>query len=239
MQRHFDQELQELKSTLIKMGSLAEQSIEKAIQSLLLQDKELALLVINDDFRINNFEIEIDTAIVDLLALQQPVASDLRFILAAAKINSDLERIGDHAVNIAQSSLKLSEQTSFSPSTWETLPLGDELRRITHITKQMLTDAINSFIHLDAMLGENVLLVDDVVDSLNKQIISDLINVMKNNSQFIDQSLELIRVSRNLERVADLATNIAEDVVFITKAKNVKHHATDISDGEKKMNIEK
>jgi phosphate transport system protein len=172
-------------------------------------------------------EIEIDNTIVDLLALQQPVATDLRFMLAAVKINSDLERIGDHAVNIAQSALNLKEYSHLSTSMWETLPVANAVRRITHITKRMLTDALNSFIHFDANLGESVLLVDDVVDMLNRQIISELITLIKNNSTLIDQSLELIRVSRNLERVADLATNIAEDVVFIAKAKNIKHHSAE------------
>jgi phosphate transport system protein len=227
MQRHFDQELQELKSTLIKMGSLAEQSIEKAIQSLLTQNKKLALSVINDDYRINNFENEIDSVIVDILALQQPVASDLRFILAAAKINSDLERIGDHAVNLAQSAINFCGNTVFPPQTWEEYALGNEIRRMTHMTKQMLTDALNSFIHLDAHLAESVLLVDDVVDNLNKEIIRDVIEIMKTKPEVIEQALDIIRISRNLERVADLTTNIAEDVVFISKAKNVKHHAAD------------
>ncbi|MEK7263374.1 MAG: phosphate signaling complex protein PhoU [Bacteroidota bacterium] len=227
MQRHFDTELSKLKSTLIKMGSIVEQSIEKSIYALLSQNTELASAVINDDTKINSLEIEIDNTIVDLLALQQPVASDLRFILAAVKINSDLERIGDHAVNIAQSVLNLKKHEQISSSMWETLPVANEVKRITHITKRMLTDALNSFIHFDANLGESVLLVDDVVDMLNLQIITELIGLMKNNGALIDQSLELIRVSRNLERVADLATNIAEDVIFIAKAKNIKHHSAE------------
>jgi phosphate transport system protein len=220
MQRHFEQELDNLKSMLIKMGSLAEQAIQLSIDSMLKQDKKLAQEVIDADAEINSYEIRIDKAIVDLLALQQPVASDLRLILSAAKINSNLERIGDHAVNVAESALLLSEKSFPQP------PFED-VSRMTGITKRMLSDALDSFVHSDADIGEAVVLMDDAVDNLNRKITKELAGIMKSDPETIEPAVELTRVSRNLERVADLATNIAEEVVFIAKAKFIKHHAAD------------
>ena len=198
----------------------AEQAIQFSIDSLLKQDRNIAQQVIEADADINAYEIKIDKAIVDLLALQQPVATDLRLILAAAKINNDLERIGDHAVNVAESALYLSERTLPQP------PFAD-VSRMTGITKRMLSDALDSFVHSDAKIGEAVVLMDDAVDNLNRKITKDLMGIMKSDPDFIEPAVELTRVSRNLERVADLATNIAEEVVFIAKAKFIKHHASD------------
>ncbi len=220
MQRRFETELQNLKSSLIKMGSIVEMAIERAIESMIDQNKSSAERVITDDAQVNAFELNNEKAIIDLLALQQPVATDLRFILAASKINSDLERIGDHAVNLAESSLALQEMA-------QPLPALQEIQQMTQVTKRMLSDALDSFIHVDAGLGEAVLRMDDTADSLNKKIAQEMMIVMKSNPTSIDQALEMIRVSRNLERVADLATNIAEEVVFIANARVVKHHADD------------
>ncbi len=220
MQRRFESELQNLKSTLIKMGSIVEMAIERAIESMINQNTNIAERVITDDAQVNAYELSNEKAIIDLLALQQPVASDLRFILAASKINNDLERIGDHAVNLAESSLAL--MTMAKP-----LPALQEIQQMTQVTKRMLSDALDSFIHGDAALGEAVLRMDDTADSLNKKIAQEMMIVMKSNPTSIEQALEMIRVSRNLERVADLATNIAEEVVFIANARVVKHHAAD------------
>ncbi len=221
MTRHFEQDLDKLKSNIIKMGSAAEQAIEKSIEAMIAHDKHLAEKIIRDDKEINNMEIVIDKIIIEILALQQPVASDLRFILAASKINNDLERIGDHAVNLAQSALKLLDMTI-------PLPSFEEIKNMANITKKMLSNALDSFVHGDAKIGEEVLQMDDTADNLNKKIGQEMLVIMKSNPKTIDQALELIRVSRNLERVADLATNIAEEVVFIAKAKVVKHHAADV-----------
>ncbi len=218
--RHFDQELKELRSTLIRMGSLAELAIERSIQAMLSRDRQLAQKVIDDDRQVNAMEITIDNAIVDILALQQPVASDLRLILAASKINNDLERIGDHAVNIAESALNMLGGTP--PEA----PYED-IKRMTQLTKRMLSDSLDSFIHVDANIGEAVVLLDDTVDNLNRKITGELLGLMKENPDCVEQAHEMIRISRNLERVADLATNIAEEVVFIAKAKVIKHHAAD------------
>jgi len=217
MQRHFEKELESLKTSLIKMGSLAEDAIGLSIQALLKQDAELARKVIDSDGRINSLEIEIDNAIVDLLALQQPVAIDLRLILAAAKINNDLERIGDHAVNIAESALAVCESRPEEPLL--------DLPRMAELTRKMLRNALDSFIHNDPRMGATVLTADDQVDDLNKEMTAEVIGLMRKDPSLIEGGLQVLRVSRNLERVADLATNIAEEVVFIAEARVVKHHA--------------
>lgn len=217
MHRHFEYELDGLKSNIIKIASLAEEAIVKAIKSLLEQKKELAEQVIVFDKQIDAYEIVIDNHVVDILALQQPVAVDLRFILAASKINNDLERIGDHAVNIAQSAIVLADAPHVKPLV--DIPLMAET------TKQMLRDAIDAFIHRDAAKARLVLQHDDVIDNLNRKVVADLVDVMRKNSNTIDQALDLIRVSRNLERVADLTTNIAEQVIFMAEARVVKHQA--------------
>ena len=198
------------------MGSLAEQAIADALRALLERRKELAVQVLTQDKQIDSMEITIDDAVVDLLALQQPVATDLRFILAASKINSDLERIGDHAVNIAQSALYCIDLPPMEPLV--------DITQMAQITKGMLRDGIDGFIHSNATLSRAVLKNDDIIDELNKKVVQHLVGVMRQNPDRIEQALEFIRVSRNLERVADLATNIAEDVIFMAEARVVKHH---------------
>ncbi len=216
MQRHFVKELEALKSKLIRMGSLAEQAIADAIASLLQRRADLAEQTIARDPLINALEVEIDDAVVDLLALQQPVAADLRFIVAALKINTAVERIGDHAVNIAES----ARQYAAGPGT----AAHPDIPRMTEIAKMMLRNAIDGFIHGDPVLCRKVLASDDEMDDLNKKVLRDLIGVIRRDPASLEQALELMRVSRNLERVADLATNIAEDVIFMAEAHVVKHH---------------
>lgn len=216
MHRHFVEDLESLKEDLIRMSSLAEKAIASSISAFLGRRIDLARQVIAEDERINAMEVKIDNAVVDLLALQQPVASDLRLIIAAVKINNDLERIGDHAVNIAESAI----QYASAPR----IPLEVELPKTAEMTQNMLRDALDSFIHVDAHLGRRVLQNDDIIDDLNKANIAGLVQLMRRDASMIDQALELIRVSRNLERVADLATNIAEEVVFMAEAQVVKHN---------------
>ena len=222
MKRHFETELEELKKNLIKMSSLVEESIKKSVSAVLNRDLQLAESVINDDYKINQFEVKIETEIEQLLALQTPVATDLRFVLSSVKINNELERIGDHAVNIAQSALYFSKK-KIPPSSVE------ELTGICNLTREMLKDAIDSLIQLDIVKGESILYKDDMVDNYNKKIIADCIELIKDNPNKVVDAMELIRISRNLERVADLTTNIAEDVIFIINAKNVKHHQSDFN----------
>lgn len=216
MHRHFVEDLESLKEDLIRMSSLAEKAIAASISALLGRRADLARQVIAEDERINRMEIKIDNAVVDLLALQQPVASDLRLILAAVKINNDLERIGDHAVNIAESAIQYASHTP--------VRVVVDLPKTAEMTQNMLRNALDSFIHGDAHLGRRVLQDDDIIDDLNRANIAGLVDLMRKEPDAIDQALELIRVSRNLERVADLATNIAEEVVFMAEAQVVKHN---------------
>ena len=217
MERHFQRELESLKTSLIKMGSVVEENIGIAIRSVLERNSDLAQRVIEADKRIDALEIEIDNTIIDLLALQQPVASDLRFIIAAQKINNDLERLGDHAVNIAEA----AETLCLLPG----VEMLDEIPTMADITKMMLKEALDSFILLDPAKARLVLMTDDQIDDLNRLVARRIIELVKSNTQTIECGLELSRVSRNLERVADLTTNIAEEVIFHTQARVVKHHA--------------
>lgn len=218
MQRHFEHELEGLKTSLIKMASLVEEAIGHATRAALERDTALAEAVIQGDSRINSLELEIGNAIFDILALQQPVAIDLRLILSMHTINTDLERLGDHAVNIAESALALAKYPA-STSLYV-------LPRMSEISREMLKAAIDGFIHRDAALSQNVLERDDEIDRMNRQMSSEVIAQMKAGAEQIEVGLELIRVSKNLERTADLATNIAEDVIFIAQARVVKHHAS-------------
>ncbi|MBI3006456.1 MAG: phosphate signaling complex protein PhoU [Ignavibacteriales bacterium] len=217
MERRFERELEGLKTSLVKMGSVVEQNLEQAIQALMNDDAGLAKKVVEGDERVNSLEIEIDNAIIDLLALQQPVASDLRLIIAVQKINNDLERIGDHAVNIAESAVNLVKTPGNEPLM--------EIPKMAEITTRMLRHALDGFILLDAKLAKTVLERDDEIDELNKIMTRKVVELIKSDLESIEGGLQLIRISRNLERVADLATNIAEDVIFHLQARVVKHHA--------------
>jgi phosphate transport system protein len=220
MQRHFERELEGLKTSLIKMGSIVEDAIRKSTQAFMNEDVELAQRVIDSDERINSLEIEIDNTITDILALQQPVAVDLRLILAAQKINNDLERIGDHAVNIAESAIAICRTSMKEPQL--------DLPRMSEIAQSMLRNALDGFIHYDPGLARSVLEQDDEIDEMNRQMVPEVVKLMKADGQAIEGGLELIRVSKNLERVADLATNIAEEVIFIAQARVVKHRREDV-----------
>lgn len=219
MKRHFEKELERLKTNLIKMGSLVEEAIASSLKALIHRDDDIARKVIGGDERVNSLEIEIDDAIIDLLALQQPVAADLRMILAAQKINNDLERLGDHAVNIAESAQAIVRANIREPLL--------EIPEMANVARSMLRDALDCFIHHDPTMGKRVLEQDDLIDELNRNMIAEVVQMMKHDPKTIDGGLELIRISRNLERVADLATNIAEEVIFIALARVVKHHAAE------------
>jgi phosphate transport system protein len=217
MERRFEKELESLKTTLIRMGSVTEENSRLAIKSVLEEDVTLAQRIIDSDERINSFEIEIDNAVIDILALQQPVAGDLRLILAAQKISNDLERIGDHAVNIAESALQLAKIKPKEPRL--------EIPKMAEIAAAMLRDALDSFVHVSPELAQAVLKRDDLMDDLNRSMTMEVVQLLQENKKLIEGGLEIIRVSRNLERIGDLATNIAEEVIFLAQARVVKHHA--------------
>jgi phosphate transport system protein len=222
MERRFERELESLKTSLIKMATVVEENVSAAVQALLKEDKNLAAKVITSDERVNALEIENDNAILDLLALQQPVASDLRFIISAQKINNDLERIGDHAVNIAESAEHLSRSTEKEPLL--------EIPTMCEIARGMLKDALDGFILVRPDVARTVLERDDQIDELNRKMTREVVSLVMKDKEVIETGLELIRVSRNLERIADLTTNIAEEVIFQAQARVVKHHADERRD---------
>lgn len=216
MERHFDEELNELKARLLLMGGRAEAIVHKAIDALKARDEALAEEIFADDRAIDALEIEIDERVIRLLALRQPVGGDLRFVVSALKIGGDLERVGDHAVNIAQSTQRLGRALGLEPLV--------DLPRMAILSTRMLTEALDAFVRNDAAAALRILIEDDEVDQMKGQLTEELLATMIERPSAIPRALELILVSRNLERVADLATNIAEEVVFIAEARVVKHH---------------
>jgi len=217
LERHFEQELATLKERLLVMGGRAENIVRKAIEALKRRDGNLAKEVFADDRIIDQLELEIDERCVNLLALRQPLATDLRFITAALKITNDLERVGDHAVNIAQGAIRLSEEPLLKPLV--------DIPRMADLAAGMLREALDAFVHRDAETARRLVRRDDVVDELNSQLFRELLSFMLEDPHTISRAMELILVARNLERVADLATNVAEEVVFIAEARVIKHHA--------------
>lgn len=216
MERHFHKQLQDLKETLFKMASLVETSIAQAIESLVQRENALADEIIQSDKNINELEIQVDEQCLKLLALQQPMALDLRFLTSAMKINNDLERMGDHAVNIAERAKCYNKGEPIKPLI--------DLPRMAQIAQTMVKDSLDSFVNGDVEKARAVCRRDDQVDQLDDQIFRELLTYMMNDTQTISRSLDLILISKNLERIADLATNIAEEVIFIYKAKTIKHH---------------
>ena len=217
MERHFDQELQGLKDALLAMGGRAEAVIQKSVEALKRRDPRLAEEVIADDAAIDRLEIEIDEGCVSLLALRQPMAVDLRFITGVLKISNDLERVGDHAVNIAGSAQRLAVEPALKPLV--------DIPRMADLAAGMLREALDAFVRRDAAAARRVVERDDEVDNLNRQLFRELISFMIEDARTITRAMELVLVARNLERVADLATNVAEEVVFIAEARIIKHHA--------------
>jgi phosphate transport system protein len=217
--RHFHEELDRLKERLLDMSGKAEAMLALSMDALLNRDEGLAAAVLEADREIDSLEIEVEDLAVSLLALQQPMARDLRFIVGAIKISSDLERVGDHAVNIAEATQRL---ISAGPIT-----LSSPLSTIAQMGKRsrtMLGDGLRAFVRADGQLGRAVCAADDEVDELHESVFRVLLTHMMENPTTITASLQLLLVSRNLERVGDLATNIAEDAVFLAEGKQIKHH---------------
>ncbi len=223
MERHFVQEIDALKEQLLLMGGRAESAVQQAIEALRRQDPGLARAVFAADPVIDRHEIDIEERCIALLALQQPLATDLRFITSALMITKDLERVGDHAVNIAGSALRLSEQPAIKPLV--------DIPRLAGLSSAMLHEALDAFVRRDADTARRLVRRDDEVDALNRQIFREVLSCMIEDPGTITLGLELILVARNLERVADLATNVAEEVVFIAEARVIKHHAEDTTRG--------
>jgi len=214
--RHFHDQLSVLNQRLLAMSEKAEALVELSVDSLLAKDEGKAEAVIAADRELDTMELEIEAAALELLALQQPMARDLRFIVSVIKVTSDLERVGDHAVNIAQAALRLiSQRTNITPDP--------EIEDMARRARAMLSDAIDAFLRADGKLGRNVCSRDDQVDALHESMFRILLTHMMADPRTINPSLEYLLVSRNLERVADLATNIGEDAVFLAEGKQIKH----------------
>ena len=213
--RHFHDELSDLKARLLQMSADAQAALGTALDALLQRDADQAAAAIDGDRALDAEEVAIEETVIELLATQQPMARDLRFLTAAMKIASDLERVGDHAVNIAQSAQQLRKHLTFAP-----VP---ELIEIARLSRKMLADALEAFIRGDAEAARAVCRGDDAVDTLHRSIFRLMLSHMMEDPRSISGGIEMMLVSRNLERVADLATNIAEDVVFMVEGRSIKH----------------
>jgi phosphate transport system protein len=220
VKEHFSEQLEGLRRNLILMGGEVERQIQHAIEALTEVDEKKAADVIAADAEIDRMEMVIEEQAVYLLALQQPVAVDLRFLVAALKINNDLERIGDHAVNIAEGAERLAGQKPFKPFI--------DIHYMAEVAMSMLKQSLDAFVNRDASLAKQVIKKDDILDDKNVSIIRELLTYMAEYPNLITYCLELISVSKNLERVGDLASNICEDTIYMAEARWVKHHATEL-----------
>ena len=214
--RHFQEELEQLKTRLLEMGGLTEENVRLAVQGLVDRDRGTIDRILTGDEPVNRLHIEIDNRCFTLLALFQPMAADLRTIVAAVKINTDLERVGDLAVNIAEAARRYASHPPVKKLI--DIPLMAE------IAQNMLRDALDAFVRHDVDLAQHVLDEDDRLDALKTQIFRELLTFMLQDPFTIEPALDLILVSRHLERIGDHATNIAEDVIFIVSARDVRHH---------------
>jgi phosphate transport system protein len=221
--RHFSAELEELSNRLLEMAGLVESAIHRSVRSLVEQDRELAQQVIRDEPQINRMEMEIDGLATRLLALRQPVARDLRFLTAALKINTDLERMGDLANHIAERSLSLMHHPLVKPMT--------DIPKMASLVQSMLLKCLEAFVKGDADLARSVLLADDEVDALRDALYGELMEAMQTDPGIVPAAVDLIFVARNLERIGDHTTNIAEDVVYLVKGIDVRHHAEHVERG--------
>lgn len=213
--KHFQDELNELKAALVGMAGLAEEQVRKAMAALLERSVEKAQEVVDGDHRIDELELQVDSAAINLLALQQPMAKDLRFITMAMKISSDLERVGDHAVNIADAVQYMVEAPPF--------PVLPEIEEMVRLSTDMLAESLNAFVRGDAVAAREILKRDDRVDELHDNNFRILLTHMMEDPRKITAGMDLLLISGNLERIADLATNICEEVIYLVEGRSVKH----------------
>jgi phosphate transport system protein len=215
---HFIEELQLLKDRLLEMGDLAIGRIDRAMAGLIASDSLIIGDVIQGDESINDYQIEIDDRCFKLLALRQPMATDLRLIMAATRITADLERVGDLAVNIAEAAARYIQHPPVKPLI--------DLPKMSSMAQHMLRDALAAFVSGDVALAADVLKRDDALDDLKRQVFQDLLTYMLNNADLVAPALDLVLISRHLERVGDHATNIAEDIVFLVEGRDIRHQTS-------------
>ncbi|MEK7390143.1 MAG: phosphate signaling complex protein PhoU [Elusimicrobiota bacterium] len=218
MRRQFEEAEAELKNQIVAMGSLAEEMIHSAIQGLSERSREPLGKVTRNEEQVNRLHIDVDSRSVNLIALHQPTATDLRFIIAAIKINSDLERIGDQAVNISETTALLLDMPQLERKLLD-------IPRMAELAQGMLKDSLDAFVRRDVALARTVIARDEEEDKLKSQAFNELMHLMQSDASTIQRALGLILIARNLERIADHATNIAEDVIFMTLGKDIRHHA--------------
>lgn len=216
MERHFEEELRHLREKLLRMASLAEETINQAITGLKDRNEGMTNKVFDAEEKINVLDVEIDQLCMELLALKQPMARDLRFITSINRIGSELERIADQSVNIAERTLQLLKHPPLKPLI--------DIPRMAGLAQAMVRDSLTAFVNRDAELAVEVCKRDDEVDDLNDQIFRELLTYMMQDPKNIERALGLILVGRHLERIADHATNISEDVIYLVKGKTIKHH---------------
>jgi phosphate transport system protein len=217
IETHFQKELEELKENLLRMATLVEEAINNAVQSLVKRDSELAQKAFEAEDKINTMDIDINTECLNLLALRQPMAIDLRFITSALKIITDLERMGDQAINIAERAVSLNQEPPIKPYI--------DIPKMAEIAQSMVKDVLDAFVNGDSKLARSVCQRDDLVDGLNDQVVRELLTHMMSDPKTIKRAVQIMIVCRCLERIADHATNIAEDVIFMVDALVIKHHA--------------
>jgi phosphate transport system protein len=219
---HFQDELEQLKTRLLEMGGLAEDRVRASVEGLVSRDMTIVDRVLAGDTPINQLHIEIDNRCFTLLALYQPMAVDLRAIVSAVKINTDLERVGDLAINISEAVTRYLKHAPVKELI--------DIPRMARIAQAMLRDALDAYVRRDTAMAQAVLDQDDELDGLKTQVFRELLTYMLQDPATIEPALDLILISRHLERIGDHATNIAEDVIFMVSAKDVRHHAADRSE---------
>lgn len=217
-QRQFDKELGDLKGKLLHMGAIAESMIDRAIRELVERDPGIAEPIPKHEDEINRMQIQIDEDVVTLLATQQPVAADLRFILVASRINTELERIGDLVINITQCTHTLIEEPPLKPLI--------DIPRMASLARKMVRESLNALVQDDVLMAQAVISGDDEMDALKDQVIRELVTYMIGDPKTIERALALILIARHLERIGDHATNIAQDVIYLVQGRDVRHPLT-------------
>jgi phosphate transport system protein len=215
--KHFAEELEELRNRLLEMAGLVESAVYRSVAAVVEKDSDQAHQVLKNEARINQMEIENDELTTRLLATQQPMAADMRFLTAALKINNDLERMGDLAVSIVERGLALMKEPVISPAI--------DIPRMAKLTESMIRRSLDAFVRSDAEMARSVLVADDAVDNLRDAIYDELVEYMQQSPENVRPGVNLMFVTRNLERLADHSTNIAEDVLFLVQGVDVRHHA--------------
>jgi len=220
MERHFDTELDQLKQQLLKMGALAEAMIDSAVTALVERNASQLKQIYEQEKEVNNLQVSIDEDCLRLTALYQPAAGDLRFLLGASKINTELERLGDQAINICEVVNKLLQEPQLKPLI--------DIPKMVAIATDMVKDSLNAFVERNVEKARAVLMQDDQLDDLKDKIVAELTEFMAKDSGSVSRAIQLILVARSLERIGDHATNIAEDVIFVVQGRDIRHNIHDI-----------